>query len=120
MSFCKRSVSHSIILSIGLAFASTLTLSASGPAAEPVLPPPRAPSSRVVEDLEGRKSSIRTDNFLVEAPDERIARAVGEAAERERKAKALLWLGKELPAWPERCTLRVTVSSHGRGGFSTF
>ena len=114
MSFCKRSVAHFVILSIGLAIA------AGGRTGEPVSPPPRPAPSRVAEDLDGRKASVRTDNFVVEAPNERIARVVGETAERERKARALLWLGKELPAWSERCTLRVTVTSHGSGGFTTF
>src|SRR5262249_2311825 len=48
-------------------------------------------------------------NFEVTAPTTAIARQVSRAAEERRKALTLLWLGKEMPAWPERCPIRVKV-----------
>jgi hypothetical protein len=51
-----------------------------------------------------------TANFKVTAPTPQIARRIGLAAERIRKTQARLWLGKELPAWPTRCPIRVTVT----------
>jgi hypothetical protein len=62
----------------------------------------------------------RTENFVVTAPTEKIARQVGEAAERHRKAIARRWLGKTLPAWPARCPLRVKITINGTAGSSTF
>jgi hypothetical protein len=62
----------------------------------------------------------RTRNFEVQAPSGEIARRIGEAAERLRKEKARLWLGKELPAWSSRCPLRVTISLNGNAGATTF
>jgi RNA polymerase sigma factor (sigma-70 family) len=64
--------------------------------------------------------SNRTLNFVVEAPTRRIAQLVAEAAERHRKAAALLWLGKELPAWPEPCPIKVTINLGGAGGATCF
>jgi hypothetical protein len=65
-------------------------------------------------------ASYRTTNFQVEAPTEEIAKQVGDAAEECRREKAVKWLGKEMPAWSERCTLRVTVTSSGANGSTSF
>ena len=39
---------------------------------------------------------------------------------RHRKAAALLWLGKELPAWPEPCPIKVAITFSGVGGATSF
>jgi hypothetical protein len=62
----------------------------------------------------------RTKNFEVSAPTEKIARQVGEAAERHRKAIARRWLGKALPDWQTRCPLRVKLTLGGTASASTF
>jgi hypothetical protein len=62
----------------------------------------------------------RTTNFTVDAPNAQAAKAVGETAERCRKAIALVWLGKDLPAWSEPCPVRVTLTSGEAGGLTTF
>jgi hypothetical protein len=54
--------------------------------------------------------TFRTKNFEVRAPRARLARQVARAAERYRKKVARLWLGKELPAWPSRCPVRVKLT----------
>jgi hypothetical protein len=61
-----------------------------------------------------------TTNFLVDAPTPQIAQQVGLAAEQYRKAKALEWLGREMPPWPEPCPLHVTVTMGGAGGATSF
>ncbi len=114
----KRSASLFAFLTIGLAIVGAGVHAVSGVAAEPVPRAPSWPYVRPSEDSEARPATIRTENFRVEAANERIAQVVGDAAERERKARALAWLGKELPAWGERCTIRVTVTSRGNGGFT--
>jgi hypothetical protein len=59
---------------------------------------------------------VKTANFAVTAPTPRIARLVADAAEHHRKAQALRWLGRELPAWAEPCPITVTITSRGSGG----
>ncbi|TWU17517.1 hypothetical protein Pla52o_50730 [Novipirellula galeiformis] len=52
-------------------------------------------------------ANFRTQNFLIHAPDQALAQAVGEAAERYRKDLATYWLGAPLPPWPVPCPVRV-------------
>lgn len=59
-------------------------------------------------------------NFRVDAPTTEIARKIGLAAEQYRKEKALEWLGRELPAWPERCPIRVKLTVGGFSSATTF
>jgi hypothetical protein len=61
-----------------------------------------------------------TTNFVVEAPTGELARKFGEMAEYYRKEKALEWLGREMPSWPERCHVRVHVAMGSAGGATTF
>ncbi len=63
---------------------------------------------------------VRTKNFQVMAPTARVARLIAEAAERHRKEQAVLWLGKELPAWEKRCPIKIQVTPEGCGGATTF
>jgi hypothetical protein len=65
-------------------------------------------------------ASYRTTNFLVEAPTPQIAEQVGQWAEFYRKEKAIQWLNREMPPWPEPCPLRVTVTQSGAGGATSF
>lgn len=57
-------------------------------------------------------ADLRTRNFIVNAPTEDLARAVGEAAERYRRDLAIYWTGTELPPWPNPCPIRVVAGSH--------
>src|SRR5271157_4004406 len=65
-------------------------------------------------------ASYRTQNFLVQAPTPQIAEQAGQWAEHYRKEKALLWLGQEMPPWPEPCPLIVQVTMDGPSGETTF
>ncbi len=65
-------------------------------------------------------ASYRTPNFTVEAPTPEIAQQIGQYAEAYRKEKALLWLGQEMPQWPDPCPLRVTITMNGSGGATSF
>jgi hypothetical protein len=78
----------------------------SAPAADVVLPAPRR--------------HAHSANFMVSGPFSPVARRIAEAAERHRREQALLWLGRELPAWPERCPVRVRLVARGCGGHTTF
>ena len=89
------------------------------PLYENVVPPPAVPIAAPPADTE-EAATVRTNNFEVTAPTGRIARLLADAAERQRKEKAVLWLGKELPAWPERCPIRVKIQATGTGGATTF
>ncbi len=64
-------------------------------------------------------ANFATRNFVVTAPDPAFARQVAEQAERYRKELAELWLGHELPPWPQRCPIRVEISLHA-GGETSF
>jgi hypothetical protein len=67
-----------------------------------------------------RADEHRTPNFLVTAVSQEVARQVGKTAEAHRKRLARLWLGKEMPPWPEPCPLQVTLTMGGEGGATTF
>jgi hypothetical protein len=61
-----------------------------------------------------------TANFSVEAPTPELAKKFGDMAEVYRSQKAMEWLGREMPQWPQRCPLRVQISMGGAGGATTF
>ncbi|HEY1859351.1 MAG TPA: hypothetical protein VGG61_03300 [Gemmataceae bacterium] len=61
-----------------------------------------------------------TPNFTVEAPTQEIAKKIGQYAEYYRKEKATLWLGREMPRWPEPCPIQVDVTMNGAGGATSF
>src|SRR5262245_45534551 len=61
-----------------------------------------------------------TQNFVVEAPTAEIARQVGQYAEQYRKEKAILWLGREMQPWGQRCPIQVTLTMGGAGGATSF
>lgn len=65
-------------------------------------------------------ASYRTANFAVEAPTAEAAKKVGDHAEACRKTVALAWLGRELPGWPARCPIRVTLTAGEAGGETGF
>src|SRR5438128_897278 len=65
-------------------------------------------------------ASYPTTNFVVEAPTPQVAQQVGQAAEYYRKEKAQLWLGHDMPPWPEKCPLKVKVTVGGAGGATSF
>lgn len=65
-------------------------------------------------------ASYRTPNFVVHAPTPQIAQQVGQWAEHYRKEKAKLWLGSEMPNWPQPCPLIVQVSMEGPSGATSF
>jgi hypothetical protein len=65
-------------------------------------------------------ASVRTTNFVVVAARQDDAEEFARLAEHFRKAKAIEWLGKEMPAWKEPCELRVTINASGAGGATTF
>src|SRR5262245_31596417 len=62
----------------------------------------------------------QTANFLVHAPNAQIAQQIGQYAEQYRREKALLWLGYEMPQWPQPCPLHVTVNMEGPSGATSF
>ncbi len=67
-----------------------------------------------------RAATYRTPNFVVEAVTSEIAATIGEAAERNRKELAELWLGVSLPKWYRKCDLKVRIANVGPGGSTTF
>ena len=65
-------------------------------------------------------AEFRTTNFVVVAANPQVAQQVGQWAEHYRKEKAIHWLGREMPNWPQPCPLRVTVSMDGPSGATEF
>ncbi|HMF16918.1 MAG TPA: hypothetical protein VKE98_06890 [Gemmataceae bacterium] len=65
-------------------------------------------------------ASYRTPNFVVHAPTPQIAEQIGKWAEHYRKEKAQLWLGREMPPWPQPCPVIVQVSMEGPSGATSF
>jgi RNA polymerase sigma factor (sigma-70 family) len=66
------------------------------------------------------KETVHTPNFQVEAPTLEIAFKVCQAAEQYRKELSLLWLGKQLPRWKDRCRIQVNISPEGPSGATSF
>ena len=60
-------------------------------------------------------ASYKTPNFTVEAPTADAAKRIGDHAEACRKSIAVAWLGREMPAWPVPCPIRVKLTGR-RGG----
>lgn len=77
------------------------------PIADRPIPPP---------DEWAHDALVATPNFIVEGVPSRMARLIAEAAEQHRKQQALLWLGKELPKWPEPCRIKVRIDESGKRG----
>jgi hypothetical protein len=65
-------------------------------------------------------ADYRTQNFVVHAPSNEIAQQVGQWAEYYRKAKAVEWLGHEMPNWQQPCPLYVNVTMEGPSGATSF
>jgi hypothetical protein len=65
-------------------------------------------------------AGFRTTNFVVHAPTSEIAQQVGQYAEHYRREKAIEWLGKEMPTWPQPCPLHVQVTMDGPSGATSF
>jgi hypothetical protein len=60
----------------------------------------------------GAGANYRTPNFSVDAATPELAQQVGSAAETWRRKLAIDWLGRELPAWPQRCHVAVRSAPH--------
>ncbi|MBX7167464.1 MAG: hypothetical protein K1X74_14130 [Pirellulales bacterium] len=66
-------------------------------------------------------ASYRTPNFVVQAPTDEFARAVGDTAEQYRRDLAIEWLGQAMPNWVQPCPIRVSVAENlGAGGATSF
>ena len=64
---------------------------------------------------------FRAPNFIIETPDPRLARQIGQAAEKYRRDLAVAWLGKAMPNWAQPCVMTVRVGPRlGAGGATTF
>ena len=62
---------------------------------------------------------IESQNFVVYANDEQMARKVSQEAERFRKELAIEWLGHELPNWRHKCPITVKLANNA-GGETSF
>jgi hypothetical protein len=75
--------------------------------------------SQLVLAVDQATAQYRTTNFLVMAPDSGFAKKVGDEAERFRRELSQLWLGHELPAWPQPCPITVRIEPNA-GGETSF
>lgn len=64
-------------------------------------------------------AGYRTENFVVTAPTDALARDIGDAAERYREELAIEWLGQALPRWSQPCPITAEIKS-GAGGKTSF
>src|SRR5438093_1349036 len=64
---------------------------------------------------------VRTENFVIttNASDE-ATRQFAQYAEFYRREKAIQWLGREMPPWPQPCPVRITVQMANAGGATEF
>jgi hypothetical protein len=74
----------------------------------------------VLAALASMGAQFQTTNFNVHAADPQVAQLIGQWAEHYRKEKAQIWLGREMPNWPQRCPLYVEVSMKGPSGATSF
>ena len=74
----------------------------------------------LIGTLASMGASYQSTNFTVHAATPQIAQHIGQWAEFYRKEKAIQWLGREMPQWPEPCPVRVTITPGGAGGATTF
>ncbi|MFG0264000.1 MAG: peptidase MA family metallohydrolase [Rhodopirellula sp. JB055] len=65
-------------------------------------------------------ANYRTRNFIVEAPNQQLAKAVGDAAEKYRNDLASYWTGRPLPPWPTPCPVRVVAGNLPAQGVTTY
>ncbi|MDA1049414.1 MAG: hypothetical protein O3C40_02900 [Planctomycetota bacterium] len=66
-------------------------------------------------------AGYRTENFIVTAPTQDVARDVAETAEQMRHDLAIEWLGHEIAPWQDKCPITVHVGAHlGAGGATSF
>jgi hypothetical protein len=65
-------------------------------------------------------AEVRTTNFIVISADPQVCQSVAQWAEHYRREKAIQWLNKEMPPWPEPCPLRVKVTMEGPSGATEF
>jgi hypothetical protein len=71
--------------------------------------------------LSAMGANYETANFAVDAPNAGLAQQFGNAAEQYRKDLAVLWLGKTLPDWSEKCPVKIHVGNDlGAGGATSF
>ena len=66
-----------------------------------------------------RVAPIETENFVVYASDELLARKVSKEAEHFRKELSIQWLGRELPKWRHKCPIKVEINNNA-GGETSF
>ncbi len=69
----------------------------------------------------GQQHVAHSQNFIVFAASPQFAAQVSQAAEEYRSKLANYWLGKEIPAWSQRCPIHVITSPQlGAGGETRF
>jgi hypothetical protein len=79
-----------------------------------------APALLVITVFASMGAQFKTPNFTVHAADPQVAQLIGQWAEHYRKEKAMLWLGQEMPQWPQPCPLYVDVNTQGPSGATSF
>ncbi len=65
-------------------------------------------------------ASFRSPNFVIQAPTPELAQQAAQYAEHYRREKAILWLGREMPPWPEPIPVQIKVTGGGSGGATSF
>jgi len=65
-------------------------------------------------------ASFRSPNFVVSAPTPQLAQQAAQYAEHYRREKAIQWLGREMPPWPEPCPIEIKLTGGGSGGATSF
>jgi len=66
-----------------------------------------------------RSYQADSENFVVFAPDARLAQQASILAEQYRKQLSLDWLGYEIATWRERCPIHIQIGPHA-GGETSF
>jgi hypothetical protein len=74
----------------------------------------------ILASLASLGAEVRTTNFIVHAADAQVCQSIAQWAEHYRREKAVVWLGQEMPTWPQPCPLFVQVSMQGPSGATSF
>ena len=82
--------------------------------------PPSVPTSRATTAQSFGIATARTANFIVRANTQADADEFAQLAERERKQRAIEWLGHEMPRWRNPCRLTVDLAAQDGGGATSF
>ncbi len=114
-----------VIISISISFSGNTGVFAAGyresPSQTYLVARNNVPPLRPTSEVRRTVYRYETANFVIEnAPTAEMAREFGDTAESSRERLAVLWFGRTLRDWPEKCPIRFKVGDVGAAGETSF